>query len=237
MSKLNPYELSSKDYAKLYNVWKNMNDRCYNEKSQRYYTYGARGITVCQEWRENFHAFAPWALRNGWKPDLWIERKNVNGCYCPENCTFLGRKDQMRNRTNNVNITIGGETKCMAEWCEIFGCDFKKALARYNSLKMDQNPDADFGNLSDDQIWSLTAIYLGNEAFNRIQMDIGQAFEKQDVPYVDRVTRLNDMREYIQSEIAIQMDALRKTADQNVDMNQLIQDTIKNTFEVFEVEV
>ena len=102
---------------------------------------------------------------------------------------------------------------------------------------MDQNPDADFGNLSDDQIWSLTAIYLGNEAFNRIQMDIGQAFEKQDVPYVERVTRLNDMREYIQSEIAIQMDALRKTADQNVDMNQLFQDTIKNTFEVFEVEV
>ena len=102
---------------------------------------------------------------------------------------------------------------------------------------MDQNPDADFSNLSDDQIWSLTAIYLGNEAFNRIQMDIGQAFEKQDVPYVDRVTRLNDMREYIQSEIAIQMDALRKMADQNVDMNQLFQDTIKNTFEVFEVEV
>ena len=102
---------------------------------------------------------------------------------------------------------------------------------------MDQNPDANFENLSDDQIWSLTAIYLGNETFNRIQMDIGQAFEKQDVPYVDRVTRLNDMREYIQSEIAIQMDALRKMADQNIDMNQLFQDTIKNTFEVFEVEV
>lgn len=102
---------------------------------------------------------------------------------------------------------------------------------------MDQNPDADFNNLSDDQIWSLMAIYLGNETFNRIQMDIGQAFEKQDVPYVDRVTRLNDMREYIQSEIATQMDALRKTADQNVDMNQLFQDTINNTFEVFEVEV
>lgn len=102
---------------------------------------------------------------------------------------------------------------------------------------MDRNPDADFSSLSDDQIWSLTAIYLGNEIFNRIQMDIGQAFEKQDVPYVDRVMRLNDMREYIKSEIAMQMDALRKSADQNVDMNQLFQDTIKNTFEVFEVEV
>lgn len=102
---------------------------------------------------------------------------------------------------------------------------------------MEQNPEADFSNLSDDQIWTLMALYLGNEAFNRIQMDIGQAFEKQDVSYVDRVTRLNDMREYIQSEISTQMNALRKTANQNVDMNQLFQDTIKNTFEVFEVEV
>ena len=102
---------------------------------------------------------------------------------------------------------------------------------------IDQNPDADFNNLSDDQIWSLTAIYLSNETFNRIQMDMGQAFEKQEVPYVDRMIRLNDMREYIQSEIATQMDALRKNAEQNVDMNQFFQDTIKNTFEVFEVEV
>ena len=102
---------------------------------------------------------------------------------------------------------------------------------------MDRNPDADFSNLSDDQIWSLTAMFLGNEAFSRIQLDIGQAFEKQNVPYVDRVIRLNDMREYIQSEIATQMDTLRKSADQNVDMNQLFQDTIRNTFEVFEVEV
>ena len=102
---------------------------------------------------------------------------------------------------------------------------------------MDRNPDADFGNLSDDQIWSLTAMYLGNETFSRIQMDIGQAFEKQDVPYVIRVIRMNEMREYIQSEIATQMDTLRKTADKKVDLNQLFQDTIKNTFEVFEVDV
>lgn len=102
---------------------------------------------------------------------------------------------------------------------------------------MDQNPNADLCNLTDDQIWSLTAKYLGNEAFSRIQMDIGQAFEKQDVPYVDRVNRLNDMREYIQSEMAVQVDALRQLADQNVDMNQFFQDIVKNTFEVFEVDV
>ena len=102
---------------------------------------------------------------------------------------------------------------------------------------MDQNPVADFSNLSDDQIWTLTATYLTNEVFSRIQMDIGQAFEKQDVPYVDRVNRLNDMKEYIQSEIATQMNTLRQSDDQNVDMDQLFQETIRNTFEVFEVEV
>lgn len=133
MSQINPYGLSSKDYAKLYGVWRNMNDRCYNENCDRYINYGGRGISVCQEWRENFHAFAPWALRNGWTPDLWIERVDVNGDYCPENCTFLSRKEQMRNKTSNIRITIDGETKCMTEWCEIFGCDFFKAWARYKA--------------------------------------------------------------------------------------------------------
>lgn len=137
MSAKNPYGLSSEIYAKLYNVWKNMNDRCYNEHCDRYYTYGARGIQVCQEWRENFHAFAPWAIRNGWNPDVWIERIDVDGDYCPENCTFLGRKEQMRNRTNNINITIDGETKCLAEWCEIFGCRFGTAWARYKNGNRD----------------------------------------------------------------------------------------------------
>ena len=99
------------------------------------------------------------------------------------------------------------------------------------------NPDADICNLDDDQIWSLTATYLGNEVFSRVQMDIGQAFEKQDVSIEDRVIRLNDMREYIQSEIATQMNKLRETADKKMDINKLLSDTIRNTFEVYEVEV
>lgn len=100
---------------------------------------------------------------------------------------------------------------------------------------MDCNPNADFCNLTDDQIWTLTAMFLGNEIYNRVQLDIGQAFEKQKVAYVERVKRLNEMHDYIQSEIAAQIDVLRKSFNQHVDMNKLFQDTIKNTFEVFEV--
>lgn len=141
MSRINPYGLSSEVYAKLYNVWKNMIDRCYNPKCDRYYTYGGRGIRVCAEWLNDVHAFVPWALRNGWNPDLWIERIDVNGDYCPENCTFLPRKEQMRNRTNNITITIDGETKCMAEWCEIFGCEFGTAWMRYKSGSAKRDKD------------------------------------------------------------------------------------------------
>lgn len=102
---------------------------------------------------------------------------------------------------------------------------------------MSRNPNADICNLTDDQIWSLTGMFLGNETFSRIQLDIGQAFEKQEVPVVDRVSRLNEMKEYIQSEISAQLNELRSSGNQTVNLQRLFQATIKNTFEVYEVEV
>lgn len=131
MSAINEYGLSSAEYAHLYSVWKNMISRCENIENDRYYTYGARGVKVCKEWRENFHSFARWAMDNGWNPQLWLERKNVNGEYCPENCTFTTRVEQMRNKTNNVRITIEGDERCLAEWCEIFNLPFQRIWARY----------------------------------------------------------------------------------------------------------
>ena len=102
---------------------------------------------------------------------------------------------------------------------------------------MNQNPDADISKLTDDQIWSLTGTFLGNEAFSRIQLDIGQAFEKQDVSAVERVNRMNEMKDYLQSEISAQLNRLRNSGSQTIDMQKLFQIAIKNTFEVYEVEV
>ena len=129
--KLNNFGLSSNDYAKLYGVWKNMKDRCNNESSDRYYTYGARGIRVCDEWENDFHLFAKWAIDNGWKVGLSIERKDLNKNYCPNNCTFITMREQARNKTSNVRIVYDGKDKCVAEWCEIFGLDAKTVYARY----------------------------------------------------------------------------------------------------------
>lgn len=102
---------------------------------------------------------------------------------------------------------------------------------------MNQNPDADICNLTDDQIWSLTGTFLGNEAFSRVQLDIGQSFEKQDVPAVERVNRMNEMKQYLQSEISTQLNRLRKSDNQTINMENLFRTAIKNTFEVYEVEV
>lgn len=102
---------------------------------------------------------------------------------------------------------------------------------------MNQNPDADISKLTDDQIWSLTCTFLGNEAFSRVQLDIGQSFEKQEISAVERVNRMNEMKEYLQSEISAQLNRLRNNDSQMIDMQKLFQKVIKNTFEVYEVEV
>ena len=102
---------------------------------------------------------------------------------------------------------------------------------------MSQNPNADISKLTDDQIWSLTGTFLGNEVFSRIQLDMGQAFEKQDVSAVERVDRMNEMKDYLQSEISSQLNRLRNSGSKTIDMQKLFQTAIKNTFEVYEVEV
>lgn len=126
----NELNMSSQDYEKLYNVWKNMKSRCYDKNSDRYYTYGARGIRICEEWKNNFRVFAKWAYQNGWKVGLSMERKDHNGNYCPENCTFITMAEQARNKTSNVLVTYNGETKCVVEWAEIIGIDPKTIYAR-----------------------------------------------------------------------------------------------------------
>ena len=127
----NQVGLSSHDYEKLFNVWRNMKNRCYDEKSDRFYAYGARGISVFGEWKDNFRIFAKWAVKNGWNPSLSIERKDLDIGYFPSNCTFITMDEQARNKTSNVRIIVGGIDKCIAEWCRIIGLSDKLVYARY----------------------------------------------------------------------------------------------------------
>lgn len=104
----------------LYNKYYCIHTRCKN-KSNR--LYGGRGISVCEEWSgpNGFIAFMKWSMEHGYKEGLSIDRIDVNGDYCPENCRWIPLKYQQRNKRTNHMITYDGETKPAVEWGEITG--------------------------------------------------------------------------------------------------------------------
>lgn len=118
--------------TRIYHIWQGMKKRCYDIHSPCYYRYGGRGITVCDEWKNNFLAFYEWAIANGYSDDLTIDRIDNEKGYYPENCRWADNETQCRNRRTNIKITIGNATKTLTEWCEIFELDDKKIRARYN---------------------------------------------------------------------------------------------------------
>ena len=97
-----------------YWVWRTMISRCENQKDKAFPNYGARGISVCAQWRGSFESFA----RDMMPRPLGgtIERINNNGNYEPGNCTWTSRANQQRNRRNNVVISFAGRTMVLEDW-------------------------------------------------------------------------------------------------------------------------
>lgn len=112
-----------KSKCKLYKVYHAMLDRC-NNNHHNYNYYGGRGIAVCDEWKDDFMAFYKWAIDNGYRDNLTIDRIDVNGNYEPDNCRWVTTKQQNRNKRSNHNYTINGKTYCLSEWCERQGLKY-----------------------------------------------------------------------------------------------------------------
>ena len=107
--------------TRLYRIWNGMKDRCKNKNAPEYENYGGRGIRVCQEWLDDFMNFYNWAMANGYRDDLTIDRKDNDKGYSPENCRWATAKEQANNTRSTVFLTYKGETKPVSEWSEITG--------------------------------------------------------------------------------------------------------------------
>jgi hypothetical protein len=110
----------SAEYPKLYEVWTTMKGRCENPNRQKYKDYGARGIKVCDEWHDA-EVFCKWALENGYKEGLQIDRIDVNGNYEPSNCRWADAKTQANNRRDVKKYTYNGKTLSVSEWAREVG--------------------------------------------------------------------------------------------------------------------
>lgn len=108
-------------YPKLKQLWVSMRGRCNTRSSGSYHRYGAQGIKICPEW-DDYKVFEKWAEENGYKQGLSLDRIDNNKGYSPDNCRWITRKGQLRNRTNNKLLTAFGETKCLSEWVEDDRC-------------------------------------------------------------------------------------------------------------------
>lgn len=115
--------------TKIYTIWSLMLQRCENKKSAAYKNYGGRGISVCPDWHK-FRKFYNWAISQGYKDGLSIERIDVNENYCPENCTFIEKAEQCFNKQNTIRYK--GESLALV--CRRLGLKYSSVYARINQL-------------------------------------------------------------------------------------------------------
>lgn len=124
-----------KSNTRLYKIWYQMKERCYNKTHMHYDKYGGRGNTICEEWldeKNGFFNFEKWAIEIGYynhvntygEVNTTLDRNNVNGNYEPSNYTWETVEIQSNNKTNNRFITIDGITKTLSQWSRETGINF-----------------------------------------------------------------------------------------------------------------
>ena len=114
-----------------YQCWINTKRRCTNPNARGFQDYGGRGIRVCERWSGE-NGFQHFLADMGRKPSKShsIDRIDVNGNYCPENCRWATAKEQARNRTTTRLITHNGQTKCVTEWADELGIGYETLRVR-----------------------------------------------------------------------------------------------------------
>ena len=127
----------SKYNTRIYNIYYGIIQRCYNKNDKYHYPhYGGRGIKMCDEWLNDFMNFYKWAMDNGYKDNLTIDRIDNDGNYEPNNCRWTTTYEQNKNRSCSLLVTYKGKTKTITEWIKTLKLDvpyitINKRLLKY----------------------------------------------------------------------------------------------------------
>lgn len=124
--------------TRLYRIWNGMKDRCYNKNAPEYDNYGGRGITVCKEWLDDFMNFYNWAMANGYRDDLTIDRKDNDKDYCPENCRWATYKMQSNNKRNNLYVLYNGKKITISELSDMTGKKYEFLRKHFHRKDLDK---------------------------------------------------------------------------------------------------
>src|SRR3990167_4784497 len=126
----NPNYKHGDSYSRLHHIWHGIKSRCLNPNNKSFKDYGGRGITICPEWTNDYTNFRDWALDNGYKDSLTIDRKENNGNYCPENCQWISNKENAQ-KTRRVKLTLNKANEIRALW-NTGNYTQKKLAEKYN---------------------------------------------------------------------------------------------------------
>lgn len=118
--------------SRLYGIWCDMKKRCTNSSHWAYVRYGGRGITFDPMW-EKYEIFAEWSRKNGYEDNLTLDRENNDGPYSPNNCRWVTRKVQSRNKSNNTVLEFEGKSLTLAEWAEKLNIPYHTLYGRIHN--------------------------------------------------------------------------------------------------------
>lgn len=155
----------------IYTVYHSMIRRCYEPHNKAYKYYGGRGITVCDEWKNDFNAFYNWVTKSDYIHGLQIDRIDNNGNYSPDNCRFVSAKKNAQNTRSNLLIEYNKETKTLSEWSEILNISYRVLYKRLFVWGI--NPEYAFSN----KIFSLRE--KKSKMINQIALEIKEKLKTE----------------------------------------------------------
>lgn len=127
------YDIKNK---KLYEVWQGMRSRCNYKGNSDYHNYGGRGIKISTEWRD-YNVFQKWAIEHGYIQGLTIERIDVDGNYCKENCCWIENKIQAQNTRKVRRFIYKDKVYTIRQLSDIFNVNHRTLVNRLTVLNWD----------------------------------------------------------------------------------------------------